>query len=138
MIKVINGRDNRIKVTFPYNPDYIVKIKTINGYRWHPEEKYWSVPYTNGILEKILKIFEKEKIHIDPALQVKTSIPVIARSEATKQSLHNFEDLRRELISRKYSHKTVKVYIYTHVSTKNLGKIKSPLDSLNLEEGGDD
>ena len=28
------------------------------------------------------------------------------------QSLHNFEDLRRELVSRKYSYKTVKGYIY--------------------------
>jgi site-specific recombinase XerD len=26
--------------------------------------------------------------------------------------------------------------IYTHVSTKNLGRIKSPLDSLNLNERG--
>jgi site-specific recombinase XerD len=27
--------------------------------------------------------------------------------------------------------------IYTHVSTKSIGKIKSPLDSLNLNEGGE-
>ncbi len=26
--------------------------------------------------------------------------------------------------------------IYTHVSTKSLGKIKSPLDSLDLKKGG--
>ena len=26
--------------------------------------------------------------------------------------------------------------IYTHVSTKSIGKIKSPLDSLNLREKG--
>ena len=27
--------------------------------------------------------------------------------------------------------------IYTHVSTKSIGKIKSPLDTLNLKERGD-
>ena len=27
--------------------------------------------------------------------------------------------------------------IYTHVSTKILGKIRSPLDSIDLKEGGD-
>lgn len=27
--------------------------------------------------------------------------------------------------------------IYTHVSTKNIGKIKSPLDNLNLKQRGD-
>jgi hypothetical protein len=26
--------------------------------------------------------------------------------------------------------------IYTHVSTKSIGKIKSPLDTLNLRKGG--
>ena len=26
---------------------------------------------------------------------------------------------------------------YTHVSTKSIGKIKSPLDNLNLNRGGD-
>ena len=28
-----------IKIAFPYNPDYITKIKSIEGYQWHPEEK---------------------------------------------------------------------------------------------------
>jgi integrase/recombinase XerD len=27
--------------------------------------------------------------------------------------------------------------IYTHVSTKSIGKIKSPLDTLTLKKGGD-
>ncbi|PIP11621.1 MAG: integrase [bacterium (Candidatus Stahlbacteria) CG08_land_8_20_14_0_20_40_26] len=87
-------------------------VKAVEGHRWHPEGKYWSFPNTDGTLERILKIFEGEKIHIDPAFQTKLHSDVIARSEATKQSLHNFEDIRRELLSRKYSHKTVKSYIY--------------------------
>ncbi|MFA4910719.1 MAG: site-specific tyrosine recombinase/integron integrase [Desulfobacteria bacterium] len=50
-------------------------------------------------------------------MQIKLPAPVIARhpeqSEGTpKQSLYNFDDLRRELVSRKYSYKTVKSYIY--------------------------
>jgi len=43
----------KIKVTSTYyNPSYVSKIKTIEEYKWHPEEKYWSFPNTNGILEK--------------------------------------------------------------------------------------
>lgn len=41
--------------------------------------------------------------------------------------------------------KTTEIYpdvfnggVYTHVSTKSLGKIQSPLDTLKLEKGGDD
>lgn len=45
MIEVGKDRE-RIKISFPYILDYITKIKTIEGYRWHPEEKCWSVPYS--------------------------------------------------------------------------------------------
>jgi hypothetical protein len=37
-IKISRDVENRITVSFPYNPDYIAKIKTMQGYRWHPEE----------------------------------------------------------------------------------------------------
>ncbi len=31
----------------------MAKIKSIKGYRWHPEEKYWSLPSDNGILDRL-------------------------------------------------------------------------------------
>ena len=37
-IKIGMGDANRITVSFPYNPDYIAKIKTIESCKWHPEE----------------------------------------------------------------------------------------------------
>jgi len=39
-IRVQNADSREIRVTFPYNPSFIEKIKTIDGRRWHPEEKY--------------------------------------------------------------------------------------------------
>ena len=91
MIRVIRDRE-RIKICFPYNSDYIAKIKTIEGYGWHPKEKCWSVPYSDGIIEKILSIFSEEEVEIDPSLY--------------------FKNLRRELSSRKYRPKTIKTYIH--------------------------
>ncbi|MBU3934041.1 MAG: phage integrase N-terminal SAM-like domain-containing protein, partial [Candidatus Omnitrophica bacterium] len=107
-------------------------MKTISGHRWNPKEKHWSFLDSDGTLQKILEIFKGEEIHIDPALQTQLPHPVIARSEATKQSQGNpslakrgeggfsdkklsatsFDDLKRELLSRKYSYKTVKGYLY--------------------------
>ncbi len=80
----------RIKISFPYSPDYITRIKTIGGYRWHPEEKCWSVPYSE--LENLLSVFDEESIIIDPDIYL--------------------EELKKELMLRRYSQRTVKQYLY--------------------------
>ena len=50
--------------------------------------------------------------------------------------LESGTDLRyiQELLGHQSSKTTE---IYTHVSTKSISKIQSPLDSLELKEGGD-
>jgi len=128
----------RIVVSFRYDPSTVARIKTIDGRRWHPEEKHWSFPNSEGTLEKILEVFGDKEVQIDPALQanlptLKGTVPdfvVSAQSNdlRTEQSgvvespacpvgrglspKFAFEDLRRELVSRKYSYKTIKGYLY--------------------------
>jgi len=63
---------------------------------------------------------------------------VVESGLSPKQTTHLLEggtDLRyiQELLGHAHSKTTE---IYTHVSTKSLGKIQSPLDSLNLKKGG--
>ena len=105
-----------IALTFPYSPDFVVKVKSIPGHHWHPDDKYWSFPHTDGIIEKILKAFEGEEIHVDPSLKSfvpnkKSISTVTARGATVPQSRPytraldsmSLEDLRREMVSRKYS-----------------------------------
>jgi len=66
----LEKEDKRIKLILPYNPTYIKKIKTIPGYHWHPDKKYWSLLYSKDILKKILSIFKGENIQVDSTLQV--------------------------------------------------------------------
>ncbi len=89
MIKIESGKDAVI-VKFPYNPDYIAKIKSIKGYRWHPNEKYWSVPYSE--LKNLLSAFDGEKVKVDLSVWL--------------------YELGKELIARKYSRRTVKLYLH--------------------------
>ena len=56
-------------VPFPYDPALVAKVKTIPGYRWNHDKKQLGFPNTNGTLGKILKTFEDEEIHLDPALK---------------------------------------------------------------------
>jgi hypothetical protein len=114
VVTVSKNDSGRITVSFPYNSILVAKVKTIEGRKWHKDKKYRSFPDTDGKLEEILKSFEGEEVRIDPILQAKLPTHVIASPDkiGTKQSLHNFEDLRRELVSRKYSYKTIKGYVY--------------------------
>ena len=114
----LEREDKRIKLTLPYNPTYIKKIKTIPGYRWHPDKKCWSFPYSEDILKKILLLFDGENIHLDSTLQRLTE-------ETGKNK--DFEVLRRELVSRKYSPKTIKAYLHYNRDMLKLTN-KSPFD----------
>ncbi|MEW6620894.1 MAG: hypothetical protein AB1422_16435 [bacterium] len=85
-------------------------MKTIKEHWWHSDKKYWSFPDKDEILEKIFKIFEGEEIYLNSALHTGFSNAVITKAESPKLSQiyytsritqhHNFEDLRRELVSR--------------------------------------
>ncbi len=90
------------------------KVKSIKGFKYHTEVKYWSFPNTDCISDKILEVFKGEKIHINPTVPIHLSA-VVAREKVPKQFhsfSHVFQDIIRDLFSIKYSYKTVKVYIY--------------------------
>ncbi|MGC8927773.1 MAG: hypothetical protein ACP5QK_07590 [Myxococcota bacterium] len=98
-------------LSFPYNSDYVEKMKSIKGHRWHPEGKYWSFPNSDGILRKILEVFEGEEVQLSQNLNPELYPSVITRTKSQQQFQHNFEDLKREPLSRKYSHKTIRGYL---------------------------
>lgn len=77
----VRKKGERIEISFPYNPDHIAKIKTTEGYRWHPEDKCWSLPYSE--LKGLLALFDEGKLSIDPSIWL--------------------DELEREMTARKYS-----------------------------------
>jgi integrase/recombinase XerD len=85
------------------------------------------VPYSKGIVGKILDVFEGEEVNIATALQIDlpkkapSEIPTLVKGGEGGFSGKNkapippeliLDDLRRELVTRKYSYKTVKGYLY--------------------------
>lgn len=120
MITLSKDISGRITVTFPYNPLRVEKVRTIPGRKWHPSHPVIASPDEIGTTKQS---------HIESRHS-----ELVSESRTSPITLHDFEDLRRELVSRKYSKTTE---IYTHVSTRRLGQIVSPLDTLSLKEGGD-
>jgi len=119
-------------VTFPYNPEYITRIKAVRAHRWHPEEKYWSFPYSKPVLMEILSTFAGEKCEIDPSLQtlvsqnqgktlthIRTSRgePLPTQSEETAETVDTIENevlfdrVRRLIRLKHYSIRTEKSYL---------------------------
>jgi len=41
----------------------VARMKTIPGRRWHPEEKCWSVPHADGMVERLLTLRKVKAIH---------------------------------------------------------------------------
>ena len=122
-IQVSNDSSGRMIVSFPYHPLLVGKVKSIDGRRWHPAEKHWSFLRLGGT-------HACDKTGIKKGV----SLHVLRHSFAT-HLLESGLDLRyiQELLGHTSSKTTE---IYTHLSTKSLGKIRSPLDNLSLE-GGD-
>ncbi len=116
-IEIKKGVDSKIIVRFHYNPEYVEKVKLIRGHRWNPEGKYWSFPYSNGIITEILRVFGKEKVNIDSAL----------RKDLTKTV--DLKNLHRELKIRMYSPKTIKAYI--HYNEDLLQRLKKSPEEVN-------
>jgi len=110
-IQISNDPSGHIILSFPYDPLLVAKVKTIDGRKWDPVQKHWSFPNRDGLLEKILKVFGDENVQMDPALQA--NLPKTSSSDdVAKKEQSQFEDLRKELASRKYSYKTIKGYLY--------------------------
>jgi len=86
-----------IVLTFPYNPLVVAQVKNVPGRKWHP------------------------------FLQTQLSPSVISRRKSGGESSYTLELLRRKLLSRKYSYKTVKAYIYFNIDFLNFIH-KKPLE----------
>jgi integrase len=54
LIQIRPGEAERLIVLVPYSPERVAKIKLVAGRRWHPKEKYWTVPRTDGTVASLL------------------------------------------------------------------------------------
>jgi len=78
-MKILRLDLDTFRVSFPYNLAFIERIKPINSQKWQPNGICCPFPNTAETLEKILRVFEDQKVYIDPVLQTSFSPRVISR-----------------------------------------------------------
>lgn len=111
-ILIISTNKGRLKLFFGLNKDMTRAIKTMPFYNWNDQYKYWSVPYSEKILNEIKTyannlgfkiIYQEEKEDIN--------------EKKNKIAVHNIKNYRRcpeeyilKLREMRYSENTIKVY----------------------------
>ncbi len=116
-IKLERRRDGNIAVSLPYDKELIDRIRTVTGREWLWEEKVWTVPETSGMVEVLQSLFSDMRVEVDPLL---------------RGNVMPIERMRRELVARKYSPKTVKAYVRTN--ERMLEMVEKRPDDITSED----
>jgi site-specific recombinase XerD len=136
MTRVTLGADGQgsITVSFPYDPELVQKIKTVTGRRWHPEERYWTVPHEPGMVQLLGQTFGPENLKIDSSLQVAAGVAGDSkRLDEVEHSLVAQLDL--DLAIRGYSEQTRKNYrLHTTRFLRWLNREPSTASAADLKQ----
>ncbi|EJO5348393.1 hypothetical protein NRP93_002517 [Clostridium botulinum] len=60
--------EDRLYVTFNYTYNRVEKIKKIEGHKWNPIKKHWSIPNNRETIDKIVLTFYDEEVMLDASL----------------------------------------------------------------------
>ena len=119
----IISREKKMKIAVKvhFNQVYIQRPKGLKGHKWNQERKCWFFPKSDNIIEQLIDIFKTKNLWIDPSLKEENKIL--------------FNDLLREMVSRKYSPKTIKAYInYNNDFLKFTSKTPNNIAERNVKD----
>lgn len=74
---IVSENDNLLEIRFPYHPAIIKRIKEVNGRRWNPEKKCWTIPKES--LSIFLQAFPNAKFEDDMQKEVKLAQQVLTK-----------------------------------------------------------
>jgi integrase len=110
-VRVGQGEPGRLIVRFPYSVERVEKVKTIRGRRWNPIEKFWTVPDTAEMPERLRALFAEEEADVktSPALEGPEAAATPAPVQAPSGSI--LERVQEAVRVRHYSPRTAEIYV---------------------------
>lgn len=108
-----------------YHPSWLDIIRTIEGRKWNPEEKYWTFPYTQESIDQLKQIasihfnFELNDINLRPKTVLSKKNTSKSKKSRPYDTLNQMQQLavtklEEMLILERKSHNTIKAY-RTHI-----------------------
>ncbi|MFL0269288.1 site-specific tyrosine recombinase/integron integrase [Candidatus Clostridium radicumherbarum] len=88
---------DELVISFEYSPVRVAKIKSLKFYKWNPDKKIWTVPFTEENLNMLKELFKNEQKNIN------------FEDNPKNQNLINL--MEDEIKLKGYSFKTRKSYI---------------------------
>lgn len=101
-IRVLPAADGRLRVLFDYSPERVEKIRGVQGKRWHPEAKHWSVPAGAETLERLEELFAPDELWLHPSIRA---------ASGARWRTRLLDSVERELVVRGYGRRTRKLYV---------------------------
>ena len=62
--QIIRYARERIKLIFRYDPDLVAVIKTIPLYFYDDQQKWWTLPHLESVLEVLAGFLQKQQLVI--------------------------------------------------------------------------
>ena len=131
-IKAINTAKGRIKLIFNYNKNIVGIIKEMPFYQWDDKNKWWSVPFSENIKEKLIDASTKEGLELiweeEQALEKQAKKYLNSSNRRTCP-----ENMILKLREMRYSENTVKTYkngfeeLINYYPTHDIDKITEPM-----------
>jgi site-specific recombinase XerD len=111
-IWVRKGEQGKLELVFPYNEEYIAKVREIHGRKWDKDNKRWLIPNCDESLEQLKQLFQKSELIIDRNVVTRD-----LSTEAEEGSTNDrFLSMMLDALKLKgYSPKTIKSYM-SHIS----------------------
>ncbi len=106
-IWVRKGEAGRLELVFPYNEEYITKIKEISGRKWDAQNKKWLIPNSKETIDRLLELFGKDELVADKGI---LEIGKEEDNEPENQNVQLLLLMKERLKLRGYSPKTIKSY----------------------------
>lgn len=122
------GKAGQLIVDLPYSPQRIEKIRSIPGRRWHHKEKFWSVPDTPDMRDRLSALFAGDEVRI--ASQSHEAKP--PRPDQTAGLNQLLQRVRNTMRAKHLSSRTEEAY--TGWIRRFARRMEAPLENLGEAE----